>query len=381
MFKKILLLLSLSFSANAEEVYNVKSIKIAASNKNSTIARNIAIEKGQLKAFNILVKQHFPEAMDDLTSLKEDTILNTVSGIELSEERRSETNYLAKLNVKFNKSQVDNLMNNLGAKFNQKTTKNEDKSATIDQLPKSVISPTIVSLIIPVFEQSGQIHWLDEENDWLSFWNRNLSEASKNKEKFILPLGDLEDLNIINKHILSKNIIDLKLLLEKYNVNNIALVKLKKLDNPNSNNLTLQINYIGKFYSSWQNYKFKDLEGEDLKTLFNQAYIEIQNFDFNQAQNSLAKNQFPTISYNNIIIDFPLTNISDWLSLEKTLNSCEYIKDLEIKKINLKEYKISFSYNISLLDLQTLFANHNLDLQENNENKFTLIKANLNAEY
>lgn len=381
MFKKILLLLSLCLSANANEIYNVKSIKIAASNKNASVARNIAIEKGQLKAFHILVKQHFPEAIDNLSSLKEDAILNTVAGFELADEKRSATNYLAKINVKFSKFHVDTLMNNIGAKFHQKAPRKEEDPLLTAPLPKAVTSPTIVSLVIPVFEQETQIYWLDEENDWLNLWNKHPLETSNAKDKFILPVLDLEDLNIINKHILNKNIIDLSPLLEKYNVNNIALVKLKKLDNPSSNHLTLQINYIGKFHSSWQHHNFKDLEGEDLNALLNRAYLEIQNFNFNEDQNALAKNKFPTIKPNNIIIDFPITNFSDWLSLEKILTNSEYITKLEIKNMNLKQYKISFNYNISLLDLQTLFTNHNLELQENGANNFTLIKESSNEEY
>ena len=39
-------------------------------------------------------------------------MLDTVEGFELSEEKRSATNYLAKLKVKFNREDVDKLMKN-----------------------------------------------------------------------------------------------------------------------------------------------------------------------------------------------------------------------------------------------------------------------------
>ncbi len=395
MFKKTFLILAislLSFVAQADEIYTVKSIKIAASAKNASMARNIALEKGQLKAFTILVKQHFPAALEKIPSLSNEAILSTIAGFELSEEKRSATNYFAKVNIKFSREHIDKLMSNLGASFSKSRpivehVKEEVPLAISKNLPDAVTSPTMTSLIVPVVEQAGKTYWLEDENAWLSFWHNklsvNYSKSTEGKEKFILPVGDLEDLTLLNKHILNKNIIDLSSLFERYNVNNIVLIRLGNLENLPTHHLTLQVNYINKYNSAWQQHNFADLEGDNLQMLIKQAAEEIEQFSFisNQGNMINRNDKFPITSSHVIDVDFPIEKLSDWIHLEKIITDSQYITNLQLKMMNVDKYQFSFSYKISFLDLQAFFKNHNFSLKDEGDNQFLLTRDVPSAEY
>ena len=392
MFNRFLLILSLSlFSlfAQASEVYVVKAIKIAANDKNASIARNIAVEKGQLKAFQILVKRHYPSALSKISSIDTNMILGTVAGFELSEERRSTTNYFAKLNVKFSRDHLDKLMHGLGADFHQveniaKAEELEQEQPVANQLPTTVTSPTLNSLLVPVYEKAGKTYWLEDENIWLHFWHKKLATnfaEVKSRDLFTLAAGDLEDLSLLNKHILSKNIIDLSALFEKYDVNNIVLLRLGNLENSPTPHLTMQVNYINKYNPRWQQHNFPDLEGDNLEELLKQASSELYNFNFNSANLSKASTNFSMTNPHTIAIDFPIEKLSDWVELEQILKTNKYITHIDLKTMNTERYNFALTYKISFIDLQTLLQSYNFNLLDRGDNKFLLMRDVPNAEY
>jgi hypothetical protein len=374
------ILIFLSFSAWSVEVYNVKNIKISASDKNAKLARDLALEKGQLKAFQILVKQHYPKALEAALSLDDPDIIDLVVSFQLSEERRSTTNYFAKLDVKFNRDQTDKLMHKLGASFDSTNIQplNEKSENSKINLPANLTSPTLTTLLVPIFEQYDRTYWFDEENTWLNFWQNRLHSSSK----FILPVGDLEDIKLLNKHISNKNIIDLDPLLSRYNADNIAIVKLSSLENHPTAHFSLQLNYINKYHPAWQKQSFADLEGDKANDLFKKAAGEIEQFNFRSSQGYLSNNNsFAITEPHNISIDYSIEKLSDWVDLEKILTTTSYVNKLTLHTINSYQYQFSLTYNISFVDLQALLKSYNFTLQERGENKFLLMRNVPSAEY
>ena len=392
MFNKIFVVLTIclvSFISSASNVYVVKNVKISATDKTASVARNIAIEKGQIRAFQELAKQHYHAAVNKTASLGNQAILNVVEGFELSEERRSATNYFAKLNVRFNREQVDELMKKLGASYTEaaikeKVAKEESLQAEEihSHLPVSTGGATLVSLVVPVFEQNGKHYWFEEDNIWLNFWHKKL--LGKTNEKFILPVGDLEDLALLNKNILTKNLIDLSDIFEKYSVNNIILLRLNAdHESEQMHHVTLQINYLNKFHHSWQQHNFTELEGSDLTPLLAQYHEELQQFQFNSNQDHLVKitDDLAMIPAQTIIVEFLIEKLSDWVQLEQVLAKIKYITKVDLQEINSRNYHFALTHNIELSDLKTLLAKYKFILQEKNEKLFTITKDTSYAQY
>lgn len=380
MIFRIILNLILFFAiyAQASEVYVIKNIKISASNKSASIARNEAIEEGQLKAFRGLVKLHYPDAQSKISQINKDDILSLVEGFELSEERRSATNYYAKLKVKFSRPHIDKLMQDLGASFSGaiKTPSVEEvtelsQPTPINTIPEKVTQKNFTTLVIPVFINKDKEYWFDDDNPWLDTWQKKNLDA-----KFILPVVDLEDLALINKNIIHKNVIDLTSLFKKYGVNNIALYTVEDRQQGQDHHIVSKVNYINKYLYSWQAYHFADGTGLDLSQLLNKSYNDIQNFNFNSDLDACCSiiDDLATVEPQTIMINFQVAKISDWLSLEQIIKRINYISNMQLERVTLNNYYFSLTFNISIDGLKNLFSKYGFDLTEQDK-EFSLVKT------
>ncbi len=393
MFHRILLIFSIvlfSYVAIANEVYIIKNVKISGNNKTASIARNMAIEKGQLKAFDMLVKLHYPAAVNKLSKLNKDKMLDTVEGFELSEEKRSATNYLAKLKVKFNREDVDKLMNSLGAIFTEapKKVKLEEeqitpesaKSSEAIQAPPTTSSNTI-TLIVPIFEQEDRYYGLGDENIWSDLWSKSLEK--KANAKFILPIGDLEDLAMLNRDVLKKNLIDLAPLFDRYNVNNLAICRVIDQSQDSMHHLSLQVDYINKYHHAWQRHDFPSVEGSNLSSLLNKSINEVEQFSFNSSRNNSSKisADLKIVDPYIIAVDYKVEKLSDWVSLEQILTGIRYISNIDLKQITVNNYHFTITANIAVEDLEEVLKKYNLILQSQSGNKYLLEKEVAHAEY
>ena len=362
MFQKIIFLLVFTFAVftRAEDTISISNIKISAAGANAAATRAIAIEKGQIKAFSELVKLHFPKALNKAATINSAKILNTVESFELSDEKRSATNYFAKMSVIFNKSQVETLMKTFNADYVENTPiKQQDPiSLEVDE------APAMDSLIVPIYEKNGQVYWLDDESPWYNLWQEKLKLANSNK--FVLPIGDLEDLSLLNKDTLSKNLIDLSVLLERYNINNIALLKLKIIED---NTASLSIDYINRFHRSWQHHNFAEISDIDINHIINKYYNEAINFKFNSNQ-SFAESLQNT-DPKTILVSFPIRKISDWEDLEQTLASFKFIS-IEIKEVSLENYSFNLTYSVDFNKLEHILHENNLFLKPQGKNHYIM---------
>ena len=393
MFHRILLIFSIvlfSYVAIANEVYIIKNVKISGNNKTASIARNMAIEKGQLKAFDMLVKLHYPAAVNKLSKLNKDKILDTVEGFELSEEKRSATNYLAKLKVKFNREDVNKLMNSLGAVFTEapkkvqleeeQITPESAKSSEAIQAPPTDSSNTI-TLIVLIFEQEDRYYGLGDENIWSDLWSKSLEK--KANAKFILPIGDLEDLAMLNRDVLKKNLIDLAPLFDRYNVNNLAICRVIDQSQDSMHHLSLQVDYINKYHHAWQRHDFPSVEGSNLSSLLNKSINEVEQFSFNSSRNNSSKISFDLTIVDPYIIavDYKVEKLSDWVNLEQILTGIRYISNIDLKQITVNNYHFTITANIAVEDLEEMLKKYNLILQSQSGNKYLLEKEVAHAEY
>lgn len=366
MLQKIIFCFILTFAiiAKAEDTISISNVKISAAGANAAATRATAVEKGQIKAFFELVKLHFPNSLDKANIISSEKILNSVESFELSDEKRSATNYFAKMTVRFNKSTIENLLQVSDADY----VENSFTEEAIARAPQETDeAPAMDSLIVPIYEKDGQIYWLDDENPWHAFWQEKLKSSHDNK--FVLPIGDLEDLSLLNKDSLSKNLIDLSPLLERYNINNIALLKLKISEN---NKAELSLDYINRFYRAWQHHDFAAINNGDLNNIIAQYYNEIIRFKFNNNQSFADSLQ--TRDPKTIAVDFPIRKLSDWADLEQTLARFKFIS-IEIKEVSLENYSFNLTYTIDFEKLKLILYENNFSLKEQGKNHYLMERS------
>lgn len=374
-----LAVLFLSGFVQAIDVYVIKNIKIYANNKSASIARNEAIEAGQLKAFRGLIKLHYPDALSKINSIDKEDIYSLVESYDLSEEKRSSTNYYAKMNVRFSVEHVNKLMQGMGFQFYgavSKQSANEELPIAATQVTsaKEVVEDLkLTTLVVPIFVKNGREYWFDDGNSWLETWQKR-----KQTEKFVLPLVDLEDLSIINNKILNKNLIDLASLFEKYSVNNIALYTFEDIENGSNHHVTFKVNYLNKYHYSWRSYYFQDEVGSDLNALLDKAFDAAQSFKFNSNLDTCCNivNDLEGSDPKKFVINYKINGISDWIQLEQIMKSIKYISDVNIEQVTAEYYTFSIMCSISQENLAGIFARYNLNLEEKN-NKLMLIAKSI----
>lgn len=381
MLNKIIILLLTTLISSitlANDVLIIKNVKISASNKNAGLARTEALEKGQLKAFQELVKLYYPNVAGKAINFTEAEIFNTVEGFKLSKEQRSSTNYFAQMTVKFSKEQIEKLMNNIGGNFSNNQIKEEEQNEiiqkeTIVEENKTDDSMSIAmdTLLIPLLEENGTINWFDDENKWLEFWHNKSKNTTSNK--FTLPIGDLEDISLLNENILNKNLIELASLYEKYSINNIALLKLKINDSNLEQKYSLSVDYINRFSHSWQHCNFPAIEKTELSSVMQEYYQEMLKFQFKTTES--FSDSLTTIKPQIITIDFPIEHISDWTTLEQILSNIKYISNINLEIISTKYYRFSLTYIVELEKLNEILKSYKLKLQDEYNGRYSLIKG------
>jgi hypothetical protein len=156
-----------SFLAMAEDPYTVSNVRIDATADNALEAQTAAMRRGQADAARILIERltlaedrhetglDFTPRMDETGqmvadySLDDSIVAEMISGLQISDEQRSGTRYLASLDVSFDPRVVGRVLSGYGVPF-----------------VESQARPT---LVLPVFERDGGFAlWGD--SPWRSAW-------------------------------------------------------------------------------------------------------------------------------------------------------------------------------------------------------------------
>ncbi len=161
-------------SAHADDPYTVTGVAIDATASNALEAYQVALRQGQRDAARRLVRRltlaedrvgtpldlqpHVDEAGETHAgfALSDAIIAEMISGLEISNEQRSATRYLAELEVSFHPRTVARVMEAYGVSF--------------------VESQSRPMLVLPVYEgENGFLLW--ESNPWRAAWRQNFSNA------------------------------------------------------------------------------------------------------------------------------------------------------------------------------------------------------------
>lgn len=167
----VLLLAGTLVSAAMADPFTVTGIRIDATANNSADAQRIAMANGQVEAAEILISRlTLAEDLYDslLPVLDSEMASGLISGLDISNERRSSTRYIADLSVSFDRRAIRSLFRSYNLPY--------------------VETPQPTMLVIPVDQSSGQSVIL--EGPWHELW------ASGRYEHGLTPaigLGQFED--------------------------------------------------------------------------------------------------------------------------------------------------------------------------------------------
>ena len=209
--------------AQADDPYTVTNVSIDASADNALTAQTEAMRQGQELAVHRLIERltleedRFETAFDFTPRMNEfgemvqenaldlSVVAEMISGIEIQNEQRSATRYLAELTISFDPRVVERIFSSYAVPY--------------------VESQSRPMMVLPIYNRAGQFQ-LWEDNVWRAAWNgQNFSNALT--PMFVPAEGEAL---LSARDALTLNEPALAALASAYNVNRIAVLRAEERD-------------------------------------------------------------------------------------------------------------------------------------------------------
>ena len=315
-------------------VKNVEIIEPYSINFN----KNKMIDKAFRSAFDVLIaKIVISDDLNEVKNVNTMLIKSMVDSFIITDEQFIENNYLAKINVSFEKKKV------------------------LDFLYKKNITPAIPLdkkiIFLPIFiNLNSNDLSIYLNNEFYSSWNKYLGQSEL--LTYILPSEDLEDYSIIKKNLENIENYNFANLLSKYNKDFIVAIFF--YDN-NSFNVLSKINFNDELTIS--NSEFKDANPEN-----NEKILNIIKKLKNNYENFWKKENLVNVS-----IKLPLTVLIDSKNLkllkrfEKELNNSDLVYNYYVESITNNETIYKIIYNSTPKKFIKNFEDRNFQIDYNNE--------------
>ena len=317
--------------------YIVKNVEIIEP-YSINFKKNKMIDKAFRSAFDVLIaKIVISDDLNDVKNVNTMLIKSMVDSFIITDEQFIENNYLAKINVSFEKKKV------------------------LDFLYKKNITPAIPLdkkiIFLPIFiNLNSNDLSIYLNNKFYSNWNKFLGQSEL--LTYILPSEDLEDYSIIKKNLENIENYNFANLLSKYNKDFIVAIFF--YDNNNFNVLS-KINFNDELTIS--NSEFKDANPEN-----NEKILDIIKELKNNYENFWKKENLVNIS-----IKLPLTVLIDSKNLkllkrfEKELNNSDLVYNYYVESITNNETIYKIIYNSTPKKFIKNFEDRNFQIDYNNE--------------
>ena len=317
--------------------YIVKNVEIIEP-YSINFKKNKMIDKAFKSAFDVLIaKIVISDDLNDVKNVNTMLIKSMVDSFIITDEQFIENNYLAKINVSFEKKKV------------------------LDFLYKKNITPAIPLdkkiIFLPIFiNLNSNDLSIYLNNEFYSSWNKYLGQSEL--LTYILPSEDLEDYSIIKKNLENIENYNFANLLSKYNKDFIVAIFF--YDNNNFNVLS-KISFNDELTIS--NLEFKDANPENNEKILN-IIKELKN----NYENFWKKENLVNVS-----IKLPLTVLIDSKNLkllkrfEKELNNSDLVYNYYVESITNNETIYKIIYNSTPKKFIKNFEDRNFQIDYNNE--------------
>jgi hypothetical protein len=327
------LILPVVSNAQARDLYTVENVQIGATGSNATEARNVAIEAGELKALTQLLSKLSTAPSKPLPAITSATLSAAVQGFELSEEKIASNRYQALLTVTFNPGIVRSILSKAGIPFSE--------------------ASAIRTLIIPVYKENGTVLLWEPDNRWKDSISSALA-ASKNT-RFILPLGDLEDMAALEKETLSTpDNTKLKALLTKYSADTL-LIATAIYDAENSLvHLSQSLPESGQVTDK----EITAQEDSSLPALLDLAAKELI------PQPKPAPAVTPVAASSHIEVIIPFNDLKEWNSIKAALEKNSAIEKLTVRSVSINEALVTLRYQGNNASLSSALAQRGFSLHK-----------------
>jgi Uncharacterized protein conserved in bacteria (DUF2066) len=344
---------ALPLAAHAEAdpaVFQVNGIPVDTTAKDAVTARTQALEQGKKQGLERLMRRLVPaQEQNQLPAVSDLNIERYVRNFEITSEELSSTRYIAKLTVSYEPDAVRELLRSAGVSFAQENS--------------------VPIVVLPLYEGPDGARLWSDKNPWWQAWEQNLEP--ERLLRLVLPLGDLEDMSSLSvEQVQARDRAALLGLARRYNSQDALVVTAKPVGPaPAAANATpstegpatvqLSMERIGQTeqlnppetVQARPDQSLEDLLGEAVRGL--QASLD----ERWKSANLLRLDQAGIM-----VVDIPITALSDWVGINKGLEGLPEVSQVEIAAFARNKVRAQIRYMGDQFRLEQALARVGLTL-------------------
>ena len=336
-----------SSEVEANQVFKVENIEVDETSHTAIAAREKALEIGQKKAWELLVRRlTLPDEKSQIMGLSIDEIKGLVQGYEVVRERISPVRYLANLTVLFNPNLVRDFLLEKGAAFSE--------------------IPSLPIVLIPIFETNGISRLWKTPNPWMKVWRE--SYHSNSLIPIIIPKGDFQDIKYLSAaQAVSGELGHLNPIMEKYGAHKAVVAKVSRKFDFVDNSPFLEITSRASGQDDHEETIIDIIKippDTDLNELMKSGKQKIIT-SLNSAWK--RENQVVAGVEQRISVEIPILGLEHWLSIRSKLREIGALKTSELVRLTKERALVDFWVMGTLKQLDNALLYKRLALFENNE--------------
>jgi hypothetical protein len=323
--------LALAFGAAAQtsDLWTVSNITVDATGTSPSAAKESALAQGRQKAWAEMFRRLTPSAEWSLQPPLTDQQLDPmIKSFTIASEKHSSTRYLAVVSYVFNPVGVRAALKRSGTRFSESTAK-----------------PV---LVVPLFGSA----WVPD-----SPWGQAWSEQSRRGRlvPVAVPVGDVEDMGSLATVSSAADWSIVRPLAERYGAGQVLVASATKGTAGLQVTLT-QIRSDGRFQRSGS---YAPQAGEDELALATRTAGAIADGLQEDWKRSTS------VDYglqSAIVASVAFTNLSEWISLRRTLESVRLIQAIAVEELSMGGARLRLDYVGKIEQVQTALSQTNVFL-------------------
>ena len=346
----ICLTIATSVSALADDPFIVRNVRIDATADDAVAAQTLALAEGQTIAAQMLIERltlaedrletefDFEPRMNEFGEMVVENAMDQglaaemVSGLEISNEQRSSTRYIAELVVRFDPRVVESVLVNRGIAY--------------------VESPSRPMLVLPVFDDAGSfILW--DDNPWLSAWSEQ-SFAHALTPMFLAD-NTASQQAISARGALGLDEAALRQIASINNVNRIAILRAQELN---------EIRRFGGYLVSIDANNALTIETWGPETVFggwsDAASLFVASLEESWKRNSIVRDGEVV----EVMVTVLYGALPEWERLQSMLTGASLVRDARLEAVSRDGALMTLAYRGELTQLTTELAERGAVLEE-----------------
>ena len=313
-----------SASAQATGVFTVKDIRVDATAENAVAAKEQAHIDGQRKGLARLLRRLVPASdYNRLPAVGRLAVERYVQNFEITDERLSNTRYLARMTVTFDPDGIRNLLQ-------------------AERLPFAE-QPSAALVVLPLYEDPRAPTLWPENNPWWAAWADKLD--SGRLLRLIMPLGDLEDMGVVTiEQARNRDEAALRRLASRYGAEDVIVVSATPLTDPAAGqpvSVRLAAARAGAVPQSGRPFDLEGAPGQPLADVLRGAVTRMQDsLDEQWKRANLLRLDTGGLMF----VDIPIASLADWVKINRDLENLPEVSQVEIATFAQKLVQVQIYY-------------------------------------